>query len=167
MRVFFAFIACLFLIVPITVSAQNFPGEDQPSQGGGEGSTGNGVSGPVCGDGECDFPTENKRNCKEDCNWKKGDGKCERKKGERKKNSPKDCGGGTEGGGNTDPPVVTTPSTTSVTPGMMTGEMILLIVSLFLNVLALVLIIVLFRKQRSLRGLVNKIFDMLEGDDGD
>jgi hypothetical protein len=162
MRVFFAFLICLFVIVPATASAQNYPGEGQPSQDGVV------VSGPVCGDGTCDYPTEKKGNCQEDCNWKKNDGKCERKKGERKKNSPKDCGGNVNppSSGGTDP-VVTTPATTAVTPGMMTGEMIFLVISLFLNVLALVLIIVLFCKQRSLRRLVNKIFDMLEGEGGD
>jgi len=91
MRVFFAFLVCLFVIVPATASTQNFPGEDQPSQGGGQ------PSGPVCGNGKCE-KGENKKNCKDDCNWKKNDGKCEKKKGERKKSSPKDCGGGSGGG---------------------------------------------------------------------
>ena len=159
MRVFFAFLICLFVIVPATASAQFYPGEKKQKQKSNE------PSGIFCGNGKCE-KGENKSNCSTDCNWKKNDGKCEKKKGERKKSSPKDCGGNVNPppSGGTDP-VVIMPAPPAETLGIMTSEMILLIISLFLNVVALVLIIILFLKNNSLRRLVNNIFDMLEKED--
>lgn len=52
------------------------------------------LTGPVCGDGDCEAP-ENSSNCLKDCptTWKPRDHKCEKGKGENKINSPEDCAG--------------------------------------------------------------------------